>query len=415
MIIMNRESMALRAIDQSLSTTTVFVFIFALIFLAVSNIIFKRLKKTIRNKWLTIFSSAWLSGILMLSILVVIIFLIKFISEARFGTKIPIESGWPIRFGIPETAAEHKQILFFCLLTIAILIISFVASTFYTLYHWLKEIWINKIKSRLQPVISSVIILILINLFLSFFLLKMRFGDMLVNLAIWSPIWTGTTLAFLLYEYFLYFERYKTQQQELQIVRLQQQVAQSQLDALSSKINPHFLYNSLNSIAGLATEDGLKTREMAISLAKLFRYNINREENSYATVKEEMEMVSLYLEIEKIRFEERLQYTSNIEPGLVGQLIPKHLLQPLVENAVKHGAGPDGIFINVTIKKQGSDIILSVQDKGKAFDTDFNPGYGLKSLYDKLDILAPGKYEIAFLNDPKEVRIKITDLKIQAL
>ena len=188
---------------------------------------------------------------------------------------------------------------------------------------------------------------------------------------------------------------------------MQQQVAQSQLDALSSKINPHFLYNALNSIAGLSTTDGLKTRDMAIALSKLFRYNINTEESNYATIAQEMEMVLVYLEIEKIRFEEKLQYNISISQEIELELIPKHILQPLVENAVKHGAGLNGVSIHISIRKNEGRIVIAVADNGRPFNTDFNPGYGIKSLYDKLDILASGNYEIAFLNEPKEVQITL--------
>src|SRR5690606_16405473 len=110
-------------------------------------------------------------------------------------------------------------------------------------------------------------------------------------------------------------------------------------------------------------------------------------------------------------FEERLEYAVSIQSGIEDDLIPRHLLQPIVENAVKYGTGPNGIKINIGIEKNEKVIKLIIRDKGKAFDVHFNPGYGIKSLYDKLDILMPNKYEIAFLNNPKEVRIEIGELK----
>src|SRR5690606_6933184 len=152
-------------------------------------------------------------------------------------------------------------------------------------------------------------------------------------------------------------------------------------------INPHFLYNSLNSIAGLSTENSIKTREMAMALSKLFKYNINRDENSFASIKDEVEMAVLYLNIEKIRFEERLDYSVSIQPGIEDVLKPRHVVQPIVENAVKYGFGKDGIEITIAIEKRDEVVVLKVGDKGNEFDVSFNPGYGIKSLYDKLDIL----------------------------
>ncbi|QIL41255.1 hypothetical protein G7074_19485 [Pedobacter sp. HDW13] len=237
------------------------------------------------------------------------------------------------------------------------------------------------------------------------------FNNILVSLSIWIPGPTGCALAFAFYNYYIYNNRLKFREKELQIVRLQQQLSQSQLDALSSKINPHFLYNALNSIAGLATSDGLKTRSMAIALSKFFRYNVNKEESNYVSVSEEMEMVLTYLEIEKIRFDERLNYSYNIPNELEDELIPRHILQPLVENAVKHGGQTDNLEINIVMKKDEKNIVLQVADNGKPFDQDFSPGYGIKSLYDKLDLLTSGQYEIAFENHPKQVNITIGEHK----
>ena len=81
------------------------------------------------------------------------------------------------------------------------------------------------------------------------------------------------------------------------------------MDALHSKVNPHFLYNALNSIADLSITDGKKARKMTIALADLFRYSINYSNNNYSTIKEEVEMAEVYLQIEKIRFEDKLNYS----------------------------------------------------------------------------------------------------------
>lgn len=287
----------------------------------------------------------------------------------------------------------------------------------YCVYCYLKDRWIKKItKIKIQLLVETLMVLILVS---TAIILGQVIGILLGNpydlhqllsaMADLIPTPFGTALAVLVYNYFQYIDTFKTQQKELQIAQLQKQVAQSQLDALSSKINPHFLYNSLNSIAGLSTEDSLKTREMAIALSKLFKYNINRDESSYASIKEELEMAVLYLEIEKIRFEEKLMYSVSIQEDLEEVLIPRHLLQPLVENAVKHGYGLNGVEINIIIEKTDKILVIKVRDKGKEFDIHFNPGYGIKSLYDKLDILLPNSYEISFLNNPKEVRIEIQD------
>jgi len=210
--------------------------------------------------------------------------------------------------------------------------------------------------------------------------------------------------------YVIRLQLLKNKATELETLKLKDQLMQAQLDALHAKINPHFLYNSLNSIAGLALTDGHKTRKMAILLSQFFRYSINRENSNLTTVKEEMGMTETYLEIERVRFEERLNYEICIEPGLEEFKIPRFILQPLVENSVKHGlkGNLQELFIGIHARYEGKKLSLSVQDNGMPFAKNFEPGYGLKSVYDKLDLLFPGKYEVELYNSPeKQVRIII--------
>jgi sensor histidine kinase YesM len=210
--------------------------------------------------------------------------------------------------------------------------------------------------------------------------------------------------------YFISLQQFRSKLKELENAKLKEQLAQAQLDALHSKINPHFLYNALNSIAGLALTDAYKTRDMAVALSKFFRYSINKEQNNLTAVQEEFSMVETYLQIEKVRFEENLNYEFSIQKGLERAKIPRFIIQPLVENSVKHGLKGNCTKINICIFAQLMDnkLELTVRDDGFPFADDMKPGYGLKSVYDKLDLLFPGKYELALYNTPiKQVRILI--------
>jgi two-component system LytT family sensor kinase len=196
----------------------------------------------------------------------------------------------------------------------------------------------------------------------------------------------------------------KLNEKELEVSKLQALKTKAELDALHSKINPHFLYNALNSIADLSITDGKKARKMTIALADLFRYSINYSDHNYSTVQEEMEMVEVYLQIEKIRFEDQLNYSIQLDKDVNHYLIPRFLLQPVVENAVKHGLKATGKMteINITIKKSSDGLQIVVGDNGPAFPDELIPGYGVKSMYDKLDLLFPGAYEVHFINEPKK-------------
>jgi sensor histidine kinase YesM len=205
----------------------------------------------------------------------------------------------------------------------------------------------------------------------------------------------------------------KLDEKELEVARLQQLKTRAELDALHSKINPHFLYNALNSIADLSVTDGMKARKMTIALADLFRYSINYGDNNYSTVKEEVEMATVYLQIEKIRFEDQLNFSLQVDDELNYYLVPRFVLQPIVENAVKHGLKATGKMteIRVEVKRTENGMALIVADNGPAFSESLIPGYGVKSVYDKLDLLFPGNYELHFSNEPgKQVTIYIHKL-----
>lgn len=230
-----------------------------------------------------------------------------------------------------------------------------------------------------------------------------------------SAIYIGATTG-LIYSVLSYLDierQRKFDEKELELSRLRELKTKAELDALHSKINPHFLYNALNSIADLSVTDGKKARKMTIALADLFRYSINYSDNNYSTVKEELGMAEVYLQIEKIRFEDQLNYQIHATPDVAHLLIPRFLLQPIVENAVKHGLKKTGIItqieIDVNLKDSGLEIMIA--DNGPAFPDEINPGNGVKSIFDKLDLLFPGQYAVQFLNEPKkQVLISINKL-----
>jgi two-component system, LytTR family, sensor histidine kinase AlgZ len=112
---------------------------------------------------------------------------------------------------------------------------------------------------------------------------------------------------------------------------------ESELKALRAQINPHFLFNSLNSISALTTVDGMRAREMCIRLSDFLRSSLGMGEREVVPLSEELSLAGSYLGVEQIRFGARLQVEQQIEPGCDKCLVPPLLLQPLVENAVKHG------------------------------------------------------------------------------
>ena len=269
-------------------------------------------------------------------------------------------------------------------------------------------------KKRMAVILSTITITtIIVGIPLNYLGNKGSFRN--VEYAILFNFYTGgmTGLIFIAMSYVDLDRKKKMNEKELEVSRLRELKTKAELDALHSKVNPHFLYNALNSIADLSITDGKKARKMTIALADLFRYSINYSHNNYSTINEEVAMTEVYLQIEKIRFEDQLNFSIRVEEEMGDYLIPRFILQPLAENAVKHGLKATGkmteIFLEV--KRDNSELIINIADNGPVFPDELTPGYGVKSVFDKLDLLFPDQYEIRFSNQPrKQVSIQIHKL-----
>lgn len=202
----------------------------------------------------------------------------------------------------------------------------------------------------------------------------------------------------------------RLKQKEVDIIKLNQLKTQAELQTLQSRINPHFLYNSLNSIASLIHIDADKAEDMTLKLSKLFRYSINTQNENLTSVKEEVEIVQTYLDIEKVRFGDRIQFILIVDNNAYTEKIPRFILQPLVENALKHGLNDMiiGGVLKLEIKSIANKIVLIIADNGKPFPTELNSGYGLQSTYEKLQLLYGDKYTLQIVNEPeKQIRISV--------
>ncbi len=201
-------------------------------------------------------------------------------------------------------------------------------------------------------------------------------------------------------------------EKDLELSQLKQVNAESETKLLQSQINPHFLYNSLNSIASLAPIDANKTQKMAHSLSDLFKYSINRKGKEISTVKDEIDMVKSYLDIEKIRFGDRLQFDIEVDETLLNHDIPLFLIQPLVENAVKHGISQnegEGT-ISLKIDKKENELSISVSDNGPDFPKGLVSGHGLQTVYDLLSLSYGDSAALNWTNTPeKTITISIPE------
>jgi two-component system LytT family sensor kinase len=179
-------------------------------------------------------------------------------------------------------------------------------------------------------------------------------------------------------------------EKELAEERLTRLKTKAELEALQSKINPHFLFNTLNSIASLISENPKAAEATVERLSELFRYTLQHAEKSVVTVAEELDLVRTYLEIEKVRLGERLRYDVTCDSGAGAMEIPAMLIQPLVENSIKHGISPsvEGGTILVEAKDLDGTCVIAVQDSGTGFRTAGDEsGFGLRSIRERLRLL----------------------------
>jgi len=137
--------------------------------------------------------------------------------------------------------------------------------------------------------------------------------------------------------YYLFVSLSNLAEKNAKEAKLETLVRETELKMLRSQINPHFLFNSLNSISSLTVTDPEKARTMVIRLSDFMRYALSRKDEQPVTLQSELDNLRLYLDIEKVRFGDRLFIEENIDPGCLAVKIPVMLLQPLYENAIKHG------------------------------------------------------------------------------
>lgn len=201
-------------------------------------------------------------------------------------------------------------------------------------------------------------------------------------------------------------------QKELDEVRAKSLAAQARLASLESKIHPHFLFNTLNSIASLIRDDPEKAEKMTEKLSALLRYSLDFEPNRLVTLAEELKITRAYLEIEAARFAEKLDFVFDVDPRLENERVPAFALQTLVENAVKHVAAKSSAKTRISIRAYNSanSIKLEVADSGPGFSAaDIKPGHGLDILQMRLqNIFGDGAdLEIPAAETGGRVRLRI--------
>jgi len=225
------------------------------------------------------------------------------------------------------------------------------------------------------------------------------------NNAVWDLYIPALFFLFQFGCYFAYMN-FRENERKLKLEgELRQAALKSELAAIKAQLNPHFLYNVFNTINASLPPGSETSREMVSRLADLFRYQLRATKEDLVSLADELEFVSTYLELEHARFGDRLRVEVNVEPDLLQRKIPPMLLQPLVENSIKHGLSSlvEGGLITITVFTQGEKLHFRIADTGvgEADKTKlFGTGVGLTNTKLRLEKMYGSVLEVLD-NDPR--------------
>nr|WP_082855936.1 histidine kinase [Mucilaginibacter sp. L294] len=204
----------------------------------------------------------------------------------------------------------------------------------------------------------------------------------------------------------LAYHMYQYAQREIRINKENARLAiisrDAQLNNLSAQLNPHFLFNSLNNIKSLVIDEPKSARRAIDLLSDLLRNALYQNNGKLSTIKNEMELVKDYLELERLRIEDRLQQGIHVDDALTGIAIPQFSIQTLVENAIKHGIAQqkDGGTIHIDIVAKNGFVQITVENPGTLDTERLTTGIGLKNLQERLQLQYQGNAKFMIAQQP---------------
>lgn len=229
-----------------------------------------------------------------------------------------------------------------------------------------------------------------------FGVLSFRYGTEFANVALFYCLFV--TIIYL-------FDHYRrARDRDLRTTQLEARLAQAQLEALRLQLQPHFLFNALNTISSVIYEDVERADRMIAHLSDLLRLTLRNPPSHEVTLEEELGLLDRYLEIMRARFEERLVVNLFVEPGTREALVPQLILQPLVENSIKHAADPSSgaVTIDLSARRENGSLLLEISDQGPSMDSAQHPlaneGVGLSNTAVRLSQLYGAAQSLTFAN-----------------
>jgi two-component system LytT family sensor kinase len=242
------------------------------------------------------------------------------------------------------------------------------------------------------------------SLFESYYKLIMSKGEVVpFHILYYRNLWSAFILLFIWNcIYFMYHYVAKSRKQQMDTLQLEALVKELELKTIKAHINPHFIFNALNSIRALIDENPVRARTAVTELSNILRSSLNAEKGETVSLGEELKIVKDYLALENMRFEDRLRIEYQIDDNTLGQQVPPMMLQTLVENAIKHGISKQvkGGIVKIISDYKENFHELAVQNTGHLNGHSSSRGFGLSSTQDRLNLLfgEKAKFEIRQVN-----------------
>jgi signal transduction histidine kinase len=219
----------------------------------------------------------------------------------------------------------------------------------------------------------------------------LEFGGWLLFSLATMFVWTSI--------FFIMLYNSKLQREHEQLLRAQTLAKDAQLEMLRYQLNPHFMFNTMNAISTLILKEENDTAsEMLDKLCDFFRHSLEATKQSNSTMKDELELLKLYLSIEKVRFGKRLKVNFDVDKDVMHCVLPNMLCQPIIENAVKYAVEPSKEGAEITFKayKNDTSLVIKISDTGQAVRELQSKGFGigLQNTRSRLDVMFNGECEV---------------------
>lgn len=212
-----------------------------------------------------------------------------------------------------------------------------------------------------------------------------------------------------------YYTEFK--EQELKSTRLERNLTEARLQALQDRLHPHFLFNALNTISAYMEKDAKTARRMIANLAELLRFSLDHTKNQKISLAQELFFLDCYLEIEQMRFNDQLTVHRAVDPDAMEVQVPSFILQPLVENSIRHGINPRNApgSVEIRIKPHNGQLHIKVKDDGVGLPESFiingHSGVGISNTTERLKQIYGQEHHFSINNRPGNKGV-VVDIKI---